>query len=342
MYKILLIAPYPPIKGGMAILSKTLAKNFEDDSNIVFRLQLYSGLKGVILLPLIYLKMLVFSLKADIIHVISASGRSLIFKDLPAILIAKLFNKKSILHFNGGAAIDRSKHWRWYRKLPFKIASVVVLPTTKFKIKLINNGLNGNYKIIPHPISNDIVFNDTNQFRSSNPIMIASKGMEYYAGHLELLDVFRKVQNEIPQSRLWFTSDGIMKQKIIEKIKKLKLENVVLHGSVSQKDHFSLMNDADIFIHGTKYESFGLVLVEAMALGLPVVSFNVGGISDIVENEKNGYLVDYLDINQFARKIIELASHPEKYKLMRTKCIDRAKKFKWDNINYRWYEIYGE
>ena len=97
MYKILLIAPYPPIKGGMAILSKTLAKNFEDDSNIVFRLQLYSGLKGVILLPLIYLKMLVFSLKADIIHVISASGRSLIFKDLPAILIAKLFNKKSYI-----------------------------------------------------------------------------------------------------------------------------------------------------------------------------------------------------------------------------------------------------
>ena len=69
----------------------------------------------------------------------------------------------------------------------------------------------GNYKVIPYPISDELFNIKINQFRNSEPILIASKGMEDYAGHLELLDIFRKVKNKIPKANLWFVGDGVMR-----------------------------------------------------------------------------------------------------------------------------------
>ena len=65
---------------------------------------------------------------------------------------------------------------------------------------------------------------------------------------MELLHIFKKVQNKIPKTCLWFTGDGIMKQKLIDKIKELKLENVIFHCAIPQKENFSLKCKNLIFL----------------------------------------------------------------------------------------------
>ena len=75
-----------------------------------------------------------------------------------------------------------------------------------------------------------------------------------------------------------------------------------------------ILKDADIFFHGTKYESFGIVLIEAMPAGVPYI-INVGGISELIKNKENGILVNYDDSKSFAENAIELSKNSKLRKI---------------------------
>jgi glycosyltransferase involved in cell wall biosynthesis len=62
-------------------------------------------------------------------------------------------------------------------------------------------------------------------------------------------------------------------------------------------------NIFDIFCLSSKYEGFGLVLLESLASGVPVLATRSGAIPEIIKNKKNGYLVKYGDINNFSKRI---------------------------------------
>jgi glycosyltransferase involved in cell wall biosynthesis len=98
-------------------------------------------------------------------------------------------------------------------------------------------------------------------------------------------------------------------------VNKLNLEDrIILSG---KKDGVAeIISSLDIFILTSLTESFGRVLVEAMAAKKPVVAFNVGGVAEIVEDGKTGFLVKARDYKVFASKIIYLLKNPEMAKTM--------------------------
>ena len=104
--KIAIIAPFPPLIGGMVQLAETLSDNFEKDGHKVYRLSLGSGKAGILSFSYLYIHFFVIIPQYDIIHIISASGKSLWLKDLPAIILARLFRKRVIQNFVGGMAIE--------------------------------------------------------------------------------------------------------------------------------------------------------------------------------------------------------------------------------------------
>jgi glycosyltransferase involved in cell wall biosynthesis len=86
---------------------------------------------------------------------------------------------------------------------------------------------------------------------------------------------------------------------------------VRLLGNVD--DVSTYLNKATCFVHPAIYEPFGLVLLEAMAAGLPVVSLDGGGNRDIMVDGKNGFLIEENDAHIFVEKIHYLHSHPNQY-----------------------------
>ena len=76
------------------------------------------------------------------------------------------------------------------------------------------------------------------------------------------------------------------------------------------------LHQANLFVHPAIYEPFGLVLLEAMAAGLPVISLDGGGNRDIIINGKNGFLISENDARSFVEKIQHFSSHPHQYKIM--------------------------
>jgi colanic acid/amylovoran biosynthesis glycosyltransferase len=90
-----------------------------------------------------------------------------------------------------------------------------------------------------------------------------------------------------------------------------------LRGSVPHEQVVEHMLEADVLVHNATIapdggrESFGVVLAEASAAALPIVSVRVGGIPEIVQDGQTGYLVNEGDIEGMARKVLELAHQPE-------------------------------
>lgn len=95
----------------------------------------------------------------------------------------------------------------------------------------------------------------------------------------------------------------------------LPLKNLNVHkmGYVSSEIFMSLLlSAADLFIHPTRADSFGLVLAESIACGTPAVTFDIGGCSDIIKNNVSGILIKPFDVETFADKSIELLNNKEK------------------------------
>ena len=98
--------------------------------------------------------------------------------------------------------------------------------------------------------------------------------------------------------------------------------------------------NSDIYIHSANYEPFGLVFLEAMAAGLPIVTLDGKGNRDIIENDKNGYLFEEEKAELFADKIIEYTQNKEKYKEMSLYAQAYAKTFDVSVKNKELIEFY--
>lgn len=91
-------------------------------------------------------------------------------------------------------------------------------------------------------------------------------------------------------------------------------DNVLQHGNVNNVEEY--LWQSDIYVHSAYYEPLGLVLLEAMAAGLPVVTLDGRGNRDLIEQGKNGYMVYEQNAEQFADRILEIWNDQQKYKEM--------------------------
>ena len=82
-------------------------------------------------------------------------------------------------------------------------------------------------------------------------------------------------------------------------------------------------------IHTSQFETFGLVAIEANAMGVPVLTTNNGSLMEIIENNKNGYLSDSLldgNVNNFVNNLF---NDNAKYEEISSSCIEKSKKYDW-------------
>jgi glycosyltransferase involved in cell wall biosynthesis len=136
------------------------------------------------------------------------------------------------------------------------------------------------------------------------------------------------------------TGSGLNKCKTLARILKIEA-NVNFLGFVAHEFLPEIFANADIFVLPSRRESFGLVLAEAMASGLPVVSTNVGAIPEVVEDGKNGTLVNPDSPRELAEAICTLLDDRERMKSMGVCGRERVlEHFVWDVVAQRVIECY--
>ena len=97
---------------------------------------------------------------------------------------------------------------------------------------------------------------------------------------------------------------------------------------------------SDIFVFPSVLESFGVVIIEAMAAGLPLIANEVSGSKDLIHNAKTGFLSKKNNTDTFISKINLLTKDQKIAKEMRARSIKEAKKFDWKKISLKYLKLY--
>ena len=122
----------------------------------------------------------------------------------------------------------------------------------------------------------------------------------------------------------------------------LKIEKFVRWLPVLSADEVPLYYGAsDVFVMPSRYELFGIVLLEAMACGVPVVATKFGGPPEIVSDGRDGRLIDPTDINMFASVVVDLISNPKLRKQMGRTAREHIKeKYCWETLAKKHQKLY--
>ena len=146
-----------------------------------------------------------------------------------------------------------------------------------------------------------------------------------------LIDVASNLKNKGVIFSLDLLGDGPERKKIEKLAIKYNVDDLVnFRGIVNDPE--SYLKSADLYIHSAKEEPFGLVLIEAMASGLPIITTDGGGNKDIIINNENGFMLESRNPEIFANKVIQLINSKEDYERISRNCIAFASKY--DVKNY--------
>lgn len=132
----------------------------------------------------------------------------------------------------------------------------------------------------------------------------------------------------------------------MEKCKLLSTElgveqQITFTGKLSKEGWTKLAQEKDIFINTTNYDNLPVSVLEAMALGLPVVSTNVGGIPYIIEDKQNGLLVNPGEVREMADAIQQLMRNDELSASVSINAREYAEQFDWSIIKVKWQKLFN-
>ncbi len=146
-----------------------------------------------------------------------------------------------------------------------------------------------------------------------------------------LITCFKKVKNSIPAARLLVIGDGAGMQEWKDLSRELGVDESIKFLGY-KRNPYPYMRKADVFVHSSFYESFGLSIVEAMICKTPVIATDCHfGPSEILNNGEFGELVSVKNSNVMAEKIIKILSNPAAYKTKAKKAYKRAMDFSLAN-----------
>uniref|UniRef100_A0A7C5YQX8 Glycosyltransferase family 1 protein n=1 Tax=candidate division CPR3 bacterium TaxID=2268181 RepID=A0A7C5YQX8_UNCC3 len=129
--------------------------------------------------------------------------------------------------------------------------------------------------------------------------------------------------------------------KLMKYIKKERLKHhVVFLGHLTQEQKMALLNTSSVFVLPSYYETFGLVALEAMASGVPVIGSKVGALCDIIRNGYNGYLFKPGSSEELFSILLSLYRNKGHLKELGKNARETARKYLWSNIAKRTYELY--
>ena len=157
-----------------------------------------------------------------------------------------------------------------------------------------------------------------------------------------LLHAFAKVYLEHPNLRLVLIGDGPAKESLQTLASELGIaEQVTFTGTIPFEEIPAYLKAADAFSFASVTETQGLVTIEAMAAGLPVVAVDGSGTRDIVEHGKQGYLVEN-DASALAKGINQLLSDPGQMKRFSHNALKKAKTFDVDQLSKQIINVYEQ
>jgi len=224
--------------------------------------------------------------------------------------------KKSDFLFNGAKINVSPSHYLKEVFLQSGYKNVVCIPNS-IEIK--------NYKFIQRPVK---------------PHLLWVRSFAQIYNPLLALQVFEKLRQEFPDATLCMV--GPEKDGSLANCKKYAADHhlpVEFTGKLSKQEWIEHSKKFAIFINTTNFDNTPVSVIEAMALGLPVVSTNVGGIPYLLDDGTDALLVEPNSVDAFLNKINNLLNNPIMATTLSKNARKKAESFDWEKVKHQWFDI---
>ena len=201
----------------------------------------------------------------------------------------------------------------------------------------------GDYKVIPNGVDLQRLqhVQPIARYRDGTPNILFVGRFESRKGAIYLLKAYRTLRKRGFKCRLLLAGTGPQEREIRRYIATRRLTGVELLGRVSDDDKARYFATADVFVSpATGRESFGIVLLEAMAAGAPIVCSDIHGYKGVVRRNEQALLVPPRDVKALADAISKLLSDPAMRARMSQSGRERAVQFSWENITAKVEDYY--
>jgi glycosyltransferase involved in cell wall biosynthesis len=225
-------------------------------------------------------------------------------------------------------------------KYVLRSASYVVVFTKEQKQTFLGKyGLSENkVKVITNGVEDDFYYNKARKLHQKPRLL--------YVGRLgyqkNLSQLLRALDGISDQFELKLVGDGEQYQELTILAKTLKLQSINFIGRITGRRILDYYKEADIFVLPSEREGMPLVLLEAMAMGLPIIATDVVGNREIVKNNKNGLLVKLNDTHAFQAALLRLSGDKDLFARMCNVSRELALQYSWNKINTKFEELYND
>ena len=253
-------------------------------------------------------------------------------------LICRLWKIKYIPILRGGNLPSTISRFSNISKFIFNGSIINIAPSEYIKeeFKKMN--------ISTHKISNFIELEKYNFKSRTNlePNLLWVRSFHKSYNPIMAMHVLNVLKEKYSNSRLTMVGpdkDGTLEEcRVLAKDLKLN-ESIDFKGYMEKDDWINIAKDFDIFINTTNYDNMPVSVIEAMALGFPIISTKVGGIKHLLNDGVDSFLVPKNDVNMMSEKIIELIENTSLAYQFSKKSRENSLKYSWDNIKSKWIEI---
>jgi L-malate glycosyltransferase len=346
--RVLIVAPALPLIGGQTVQAQRLLEKFRAEPQLKVDLQPINPVFFPKLQKIKYVRTFLTTIKYifdlmtkipryDVIHIFSASYFSFLLAPTPALLIAKLFGKKTILNYRSGEAQDHLT--RWKTAIPIiRMFDRIITPSHYLVDVFAKFGLEA-HSIFNFVDSEKYIFRERNPIK---PVFLSNRNFEELYNVSCVLRSFALIQEKYPEAKLIVAGDGYEKEKLHELAKGLRLKNVEFLGRVSQDEMPKLYDRADIYLNSPNIDNMPSSVIEAFAAGTLVISTNAGGIPYIVENGKTGILVGVNEHAEMAKAAVRILTNDRECQEIINKACFECEKYSWKSVCGDWLELYSK
>jgi glycosyltransferase involved in cell wall biosynthesis len=274
--------------------------------------------------------------RCHVLHIFSCSGLSFFLFTLPPLLLGHVLGKRVIVHYHGGGAATFFGRMPWLIPV-LKCADVVLVPS-QFLLRIFRN-MGVSCRIIPNVL--DLRKFPRKSSTALKPDFIVARHLEPDYNVEAVLRGFAIVHNHHAQARLLILGTGRQEAELKRLAEDLGVSGAVRFlGYIENNKIGSIYAQCSIFLNMSRVDNLPVSILEAWAVGLPVITSAAGGIPDLVEHGRSGLLVDLDDHEDLARRIFQLLETPGMAERLVANGREEVQRYTWPLIFQQLSDVY--
>ncbi len=351
--RVCLVGPLPPPSGGMANQCEQLLRLMGTEPGLTITLVRSNApycpdwvgrvpvlRAGARLVPFLW-RLWVECGRADVVHVFANSGWSWHLVAAPALAIGHWRGAGLIVNYRGGLADSflTSAPRQVLRALAR--ADLLVTPSEFLRRVFARHGLDA--QIVPNIVDlSRFSFRPTRHVGDA-PHLIVTRNLEAIYDIPTALRAFRRVREAFPGAHLTVAGSGPELAALQRQVEDWGLEGCVsFPGRIDNARIPALYASADCMLNPSTVDNMPISILEAMACGVPLVSTDAGGIPDLVESGRTGWLVPVGDDGNMADRVAGLLRNPEQRRTMCEAARMHVDAYAWPRVRDQWLAAYRQ